>query len=64
MSSIKVTSNKRNRTFTIRTYINGKFLCKYRTIQFDKDEFAELQHNTENDWQYFLRHTYDYYKVQ
>ena len=60
--TIKVTANQSARTFTIRTYVNGKFSNKYRTIQFSKEEFSENEYNTENDWKEFLKSS-DYYKV-
>ena len=60
--SIKVKSNKKARTFTIRTYHDGKFVSKYRTIPFPKLEFECMEYNTENDWRQFLK-TSDYYSV-
>lgn len=61
--TIKVVANHSKRTFTIRTYVNGKFSSKYRTIQFSKEEFSENEYNTEKDWQQFLK-TNDYYPVK
>lgn len=55
MKTIKATANQRKRTFTIRTFINGKILTKYRTISMSKDEFEECEHNTERDWADYLR---------
>ena len=60
---IKVTANQKEKTFTIRKYIDGKFFVKYRTLQMSKKEFSSCEHNTENDWQQFLNATQDYYKV-
>lgn len=60
---IKTTANYSNRTFTIRTYIDGKFSSKYRTIKLSKDEFQSCLNNTENDWNDFLKSS-DYYEVQ
>lgn len=57
MEKYRVTSNKRNRTFTI--YKNGS---KYRTYRFSVDEFRENEYNTNNDWNDFLRHT-EFYEV-
>ena len=56
---IKVVSNQRERTFTIQTSA-----ARYRTYQFEQDEFdrAEL-HWTGNDWKEFLK-TDEYYKVK
>jgi len=60
--TIKVKSNKANRTFTIRKYIDNKFLAKYRTCEMTKDEFNSEEMNTENDWKQFLKSD-NYYKV-
>jgi len=54
---IKVSSNKRERTFTIKTDSG-----KYRTIQLSKDEFESCLNNTGNDWVQFLKSD-DYYKI-
>jgi len=60
---IKVTPNHSKRTFTIRkTYSDGQKV-KYRTIQFNQQEFDSELMNTENDWRHFLKSN-DYYKVQ
>jgi len=55
MKTIKATANQRKRTFTIRTFINGKILTKYRTVSMSKDEFEECEYNTERDWADYLR---------
>jgi len=60
---IKVKANEAKRTFTIRTYVDGKLNAKYRTIPMCKDEFESNQSNTDNDWFQFLR-TSDYYAVK
>jgi len=60
--TLKVTANQSARTFTIRTYVNGVFYTKYRTVKFSKQEFEENENNTENDWKQFLK-TSDYYAV-
>ena len=57
MKTLTVTANQSKRTFTIRT--EG---AKYRTCVFTKDEFEELECNTQNDWEYFLR-TEDFYSL-
>lgn len=62
--TIKVTANKSARTYTIRTYVNGEFSAKYRTVKLTKEEFNENRHNTENDWKNILRSTGDYYPVK
>ena len=62
-TSIKVTANESARTFTIRTYIDGKINNKYRTIRMSKEEFQSESNNTENDWHQFLKGS-DYYLVK
>lgn len=61
--TIKVTANQSARTFTIRTYVNGKLSSKYRTIKLSKEEFQSEENNTENDWKQFLKSS-DYYVVR
>lgn len=58
-NNIKVTSNVKNRTFTIKK--NG---ITYRTGKFSKPEFEELEYNTQNDWANFLRTQDNYSKVK
>ena len=55
---IKVSSNKRNRTYTIITDA-----AKFRTIPMTREEFSSCEFNTGNDWEDFLKSN-DYYKVQ
>lgn len=59
---ITATANHSQRTFTLRTYVNGKFSTKYRTVQLPKDEFESYLYATENDWRQFLKSS-DYYRV-
>lgn len=54
---IKVSSNKKRRTFTIKT-TSGK----YRTYPMTKQEFESCLYNTGNDWSYFLQSN-DYYEI-
>ena len=54
-TEIKASANKFKRTFTIRKYENGKVVAKYRTMQFSRDKFEELEYNLEGDWFSFLR---------
>jgi len=63
MKTIAATPNHKNRTFTIRTFVNGKLNNKYRTIQMYKKEFEAELNNTENDWKQFLKSS-DYYLVK
>ena len=62
-TTIKVTANESARTFTIRTYVDGKLNNKYRTIQLSKEEFQAESNNNENDWKEFLKSS-DYYLVK
>ena len=48
--TMKVTSNKTKRTYTI--LFNGN---KYRTIKLGKNEFEELYYNTEGDWINYIK---------
>jgi CRISPR/Cas system CSM-associated protein Csm4 (group 5 of RAMP superfamily) len=60
---IKVTPNYSKRTFTIRKNYSDGQKVKYRTIQFNQDEFNSELMNTENDWKQFLKSN-DYYRVR
>jgi len=61
--NIEVKSNKKERTFTLRTYINGVLSSKYRTSKMSKEEFNSNEYNTHSDWVEFLK-TDDYYLVK
>jgi len=61
--TIEATPNYSKRTFTIRTYYDGKLSNKYRTIQMTREEFESELWNTENDWAQFLK-TDNYYLVK
>lgn len=52
-----VSSNKKNRTFTIKTDA-----AKYITNKMSKDEFNQAQYWTGNDWNQFLK-TDEYSKI-
>jgi hypothetical protein len=54
----KISSNKRSRTFTIRT--NGS---KYRTLPMSKQEFEDAEYMTGDDWRRYLV-VGDYYLVK
>ena len=54
---LKISSNKSKRTYTIRTES-----AKYRTFPMSKQEFANADYWTGNDWSKFLK-TNEYYKV-
>jgi len=57
-NEIKVSSNKSQRTYTLKT--NG---ATYRTVKLTSDEFFACEYNSGNDWAQFLK-TDDYYKVR
>ena len=63
MKTITASPNYKNKTFTIRTFINGKINNKYRTIKLSKAEFEKELNNTENDWMHFFKSN-DYYLVK
>ena len=63
MKTIIATPNHKNKTFTIRTFVDGKLNNKYRSIKFCKEEFENELNNTENDWMHFLKSN-DYYLVK
>lgn len=54
---LRISSNKSNRTFTIRTESG-----KYRTTPMSQEEFNSCENNTGNDWQQFLKSD-DYYRI-
>lgn len=56
--TIKISSNKSERTFTIR--VEG---AKYRTCKMSKIEYNSCLNNTGNDWQHYLNDG-DYYLVK
>lgn len=56
---MNVNANQQNRTFTIR--VNGS---KYRTGSFSKEEFEEMEYNTESDWRNFLAKSNSYYFIK
>ena len=61
--TIRAVPNFSKRTFTIRTYFDGKIFAKYRTLPLTPEEFESELNNTENDWRQFLK-TNEYYKVK
>jgi len=60
--TIKVSANQSKRTFTIRTYIDGKLFAKYRTFETSQEDFDTEENNTQNDWKQVLKSN-NYYKV-
>jgi hypothetical protein len=46
---MKITSNKRKRTYTIELRGN-----KYRTLPLSKAEFETFEYNTPGDWKYYI----------
>jgi len=61
--TIKATPNFSKRTFTIKTYIDGRLSAKYRTYPMTTEEFDSELNNTPKDWSQFLK-TDDYYLVK
>jgi len=55
---LKVSSNKRERTFRIKTES-----ATFKTISFSKQEFENAYYWTGQDWQVFLR-TDEYYQIK
>ena len=55
---LKVSSNKRERTFRIKTES-----ATFKTIPFSKQEFNSAYYWTGQDWQEFLR-TDEYYQIK
>lgn len=65
MNTIKVNANHAKRTFTIRMIDEaGKVYAKYRTCQFNKEEFESNLYNTPGDWRHWLRKEDFYYTVK
>lgn len=63
-TSYTVRANHRQRTLTIREFVNGKLSLKIRTIRLSKDEFEYYSNfATENDIRNFLKSS-DYYIVK
>lgn len=59
---MKITTNKSQRTFTIRKNYNG-IISKFRTLPVSKEEFKNMDNYTENDWQDFLNTQQSYYPI-
>lgn len=60
--TLKVTSNKSAKTFTLRfTYNDGEEI-KYRTLPMSREEFESAKYRTDNDWIQFLK-TDEYYTL-
>jgi hypothetical protein len=59
-TNYKITLNRKNKTYTIRRYDNGKLTAKYRSLPQGED-FSENW--TENDIKTFLRYG-DYYVLK
>jgi hypothetical protein len=57
-NSIKVTSNKSKRTYTI--YKDG---VKYRTVKLSKEEFENFAYHTDGDWRNFFREYAGWYYI-
>lgn len=58
METLKITSNKSKRHYTI-----NKGYVKYRTLPMSKQEFESAYYWTQNDWRDFLT-TDEYYAIK
>lgn len=56
---LKVSSDQRRRTYTIRTES-----AVYRTLKMTRQEFESYEDNTCDDWQVFLKTNDAYYVVR
>lgn len=61
--TLKVTSNKSAKTFTLRFTYNDGDKIKYRTLPMSGEEFEDAEYWTKNDWIQFLK-TDEYYIVK
>lgn len=52
---ITAKGNKNKKTYTIRKYIDGELLAKYRTPRMSREEFNSARDWMEYDWQDFLK---------
>lgn len=52
---ITAKGNKQKKTYTIRKYIDGELLAKYRTPRMTRQEYNEAEYFMECDWLNFLK---------
>ena len=60
--TIEVKGNQSKRTYTIRCTEENGCKLKYRTVPMSKEDFANAEYWTANDWQQFLK-TDEYYSI-
>ena len=64
MKTIEATANQSKRYFTLRIKeTTGKTVSKYRTIAYSKEEFEEMEMNTNQDWNDYLKTSQPYFKI-
>ena len=63
MKTIEATSNQSKRYFTLRIKESGETITKYRTIAYSKEEFEEMEMNTNEDWNDYLKTSQSYFKI-
>lgn len=59
---LEVKANYSMRTFTLRFYYSDGTVTRYRTNRMSKEEFNSCLHNTDRDWNEFLKSD-DYYVI-
>lgn len=63
-TTVTANGNERTKTFDIvKTWSDGTSVT-YRTSELTDQEFKNLEHNTSNDWQNFLKTDQSYYEVK
>lgn len=64
MKTIEATTNQSKRYFTLRIKeTTGETVGKYRTIAYSKEEFEEMEMNTNQDWNDYLKTSQSYFKI-
>ena len=64
MRTIEATANQSKRYFTLRIKEStGETVTKYRTIAYPKEEFEEMEFNTNQDWNDYLKTSQSYFKI-
>ena len=63
-TTITAKANEKTKTFDIIKTWNDGTKVIYRTTELTDQEFKNLEHNTSNDWQNFLKTDQSYYEVK
>lgn len=62
--SISAVANEKTKTFDIiKTWNDGSKVI-YRTTELTEQEFKDMEYNTSNDWQNFLKTDQSYFEVK